>query len=327
MTIKEDSPGVAELKRDLLMHQASFNLFSTQKEIQEDEGGAGKLLMLNPNDLVDFRNHVFNEISSDDPRYTSLTNSIKNLGIVEPLIIFRNERNEYEIISGHCRKRIASDLNLDKVPVLLKNIDRNEATIMMITTNLERRENILPSEKAKSYQLLLDTIENQNGKKLGEGRYDRWEKLSEKLGKSKATVSRYIVLNSLIDELLDLVDIGRIHLGPATVIATLNEKTQKYIYKYFVESGGVSDKGVTPSHDQAIDIKMLEKGLDDLLDYEQVCDILAIPKPNQKPEFKIPPIMYDKYLSDCNKQSDVEREIIKAFEFYNKYKDLILNKK
>ena len=290
--------------------QAEFNLFSTQ-EMRDTEKGAGKLMMMNPDDLVDFQNHTFIGISQSDPRYTSLTQSIKDHGIMEPLIAFRNERDEFEIISGHCRRMIASDLELDQVPVLLKNVDRNEATIMMITTNLERRESILPSERAKSYQLLLETIENQNGKKLDEGKYDRWEKLAELLGVGSTTLKRY------------LVDIGRIHLKPATVIATLTEDTQNLVYQYFVETGGLSNKGVTPSHSQAVVMKELEKTLKDSLTFEQVCEILEKPKANQKTEFKISQNMYRNYFSDCNNQKDIEREIIKAMNFYKKYKDQI----
>jgi len=156
-----------------------------------------------------------------------------------------------------------------------------------------------------------------HGQTLGDGKYDRWEKLAEVLGLSQGSVANYIVLNNLTDGLMDLVDEGRIHLKPATVIARLSDETQEGIFRYYTESiRNGNGKGVTPSHMQAKEMLTIEKNTNDSLNYDVICNILKEKKANQVEKKLIPEYLQIKYFSDCKEQADYERKIVEVFEFY-----------
>ena len=181
---------------------ASYDdLFSTEESRAED--GMEKIMEISLVELHPFRNHPFKVL--DDDRMRDTVESIREYGVLVPVIARPREDGGYELISGHRRKRGCELLGLDTMPVIVRDLDDDAATIIMVDSNIQR-ENILPSEKAFAYKMKLEAIKHQGtlcqlGTKL---RSD--EIVGESVGESARTIQRFIRLTKLIPELLDMVD-------------------------------------------------------------------------------------------------------------------------
>lgn len=166
--------------------------------------------------LIDnFINHPFKVIENEDMK--RLKESVSQNGILEPIIV-RKKNDRYEIISGHRRKYVAEVLGDKKIPCIVKNMNDFEATILMVDSNLHR-ENILPSEKAKAYKMKLDAVKHQGKRTLDpSGPKLSISILEEKNNDSATQIKRYIRLNELIPELLQLVDNPYLDKSPTMVL-------------------------------------------------------------------------------------------------------------
>lgn len=184
--------------------------------------------------LHSFPGHPFQV--RDDQLMQQLVDSIRNVGVLVPAIVRKTKDGAYQLIGGHRRKHACEILGLDTLPCIIRDLDDNEATIMMVDSNFQR-ETILPSEKAKAYKMKLECIKrqgartdltsDQTGQKLT--RKTSRELISENSPDSSTQIQRFIRLNELIPELLQLVDEGKLAITPAVEISYLREEEQKML--------------------------------------------------------------------------------------------------
>ncbi|MBQ9199406.1 MAG: ParB/RepB/Spo0J family partition protein [Lachnospiraceae bacterium] len=290
-------------------------LFSTQQE--RDSYGIGELRNVYPEEVIEFKNHTFNVVHDEDME--ELINSIKENGVLEPGVAFYNEDGQLELIAGH-RRRYACQCAEKQLPVLIKNITRDDAIIIMGESNLNRRTNILPSEKAFTYRAMLEAMTRQ-GKRTdltsatGLPKLRARDELSKRVNESHEMIRRYIRLTYLNSNLLNLVDEKRMGIKPAVEISYLDSSLQKCIWDFYEANE------VTPSHAQAIQFKKLHQ--QKLLDENMIIQILSEEKPNQKEGFRISSDLVSKYFSDCATSSQIENRIIKALELLEKQEKIM----
>ena len=226
----------------------------------------------------------------------------------------------YELISGHRRKRAAQKLNIDSVKCIVRDLSDDEATIIMVDSNIQREE-VLPSEKAFAYKMKLEAMKHQ-GKKIDleideETSRPLVEKsvsadiLGNEVGESGRNIQRYIRLTHLIPELLEEVDNKRIAFRPAVDISYLPED-----YQYVILNTLQYDE-ISPSVAQAVKLKkMAQEGT---LTVEKVEELMAKEKPNQREYTKISTERLNKYIPDnVKRRGDIEEFVIKCVEDYVK---------
>lgn len=268
--------------------------------------------------IRDFPDHPY--LVKDDECMNDLVLSIKERGLIQPIIVRPIEDNLYEMVSGHRRKRAFELAGLKSIPAKVVEMTRDEAILVMVDSNLQR-EVILPSEKAKAYKMRLDAMKRQGrrsdltsrpmGDKLNNKRAG--EILGEVVGESERQVQRYIRLTELIPEMLDLVDEGKVAMRPAVEISYLPKESQEQLVKAMEYSDA------TPSHYQAIRMKNYYR--DGKLTEEVIDTIMDEAKPNQKEKSPF----RDKRIEGLIPQS-VPRDkqydyVLKALRFYNKYRE------
>ena len=246
----------------------------------------------------------------DDFDMELLIQSVLDYGVMFPIMVRPIENRQYEIVSGHRRVHACEKAGIDTIPAFIRPMSRDEAVIMMVDSNLQR-ESLLPSEKAFAYKLKMDALKRQ-GKRtdLTSDRVGPKLTAAEISDDDSATqVKRYIRLTYLIKPLLDLVDEGRIALGPAVELSYLPEETQRVVYDYYAENE------VTPSYSQANQMK--KRSAEGMLTLETMIGILEQPKPNQVETIRVPFETVRKYRpKDSVKQ--LQDFILKACEYYAK---------
>ena len=258
----------------------------------------------------DFPKHPFNV--KMDAEMEALIESIREFGILTPLIARKKENGRYEIIAGHRRKFAAKKLGLTELPVILRDMTRDEAVIAMVDSNLHR-ERILPSERAYAYKMKMEARKRQGARTdltstpvVAKLRTD--EAIGLENGDSKEQVRRYIRLTYLIKEILDMVDDGRIAFRPAVELSYLTVEQQKDLF-YTMES-----EDATPSLAQAIEMKKLSQ--QGKLTADKIFSIMLQQKPNQVEKIKIPASKFEKYFTRGTPQSQIETVIFQALEEY-----------
>ena len=209
----------------------------------------------------------------DDTEMEQLVHSILTQGLLTPISVRPIENNEYEVISGHRRLHACKKAGIETVPALIYALNRDEATIAMVDSNLHR-EKILPSEKAFAYKMKRDALSHQGktSPQVGE-KLLTVEKVGLDNGDSKNQVLRYIRLTELIPEILRMVDDGRIALTPAVELSYLTKLEQRDLLET------MESEDCTPSLPQAIQMKRLSQSGE--LDIDRIFDILREPKANQ----------------------------------------------
>lgn len=261
--------------------------------------------------LKPFENHPYKV--KNDAEMENLIESIREHGILSPIIARPIEDNEYEIISGHRRLFAGKRAGLLKVPALVAEMDRDTAAITLVDSNLHR-ENILPSEKAFAYKLKMEALSHQ-GKRTDLTSAQVEPKLSaeiigEKENISRETVKRYIRLTNLLPKLLDLADEGRIAFTPAVELSYLNDIEQQDLLEI------IESEDCTPSLSQAVRMKKLsQKGL---LTDDKILEIMSEEKANQKERIKIPTERIRKYFPKDFTNTQIEDTIIRLCENYYK---------
>ena len=300
----------------------------------ENERRYGMIDELEIDQIVPFKNHTFRVI--DDDKMDELVLSIKDHGVNEPAIVFINEENNYEMIAGHRRKRACELAGLATIPVIIKTLDRDEATILMGESNLTSRDEILPSEKAFTYKEMLEAMKRSAGrpkKNFGPGvqnfapegqNYDARKKMEEKVGESGRNISRYIRLTYLIEPLLKLVDLGKMAIKPAVELSYLDSTLQRDVYNYYTntvvldENGKEVISGTLPSVPQAKELRALNDAGE--LDEDKIAEVLGRLKPNQKEKIVLANdgLIAYKQARDLT-DSELEKKIMKALQFYDRY--------
>lgn len=223
--------------------------------------------------LIDpFPGHPFRV--TDDEAMRKLINSISESGVMTPVVLRKKDDGRYEMISGHRRKHACEQLGLRFIPAYIKNMNDDEAVISMVDSNIQR-EKLLPSEKASAYKMKMDALRHQ-GRKTSDpsGSKLSSEIAGESLGDSKTQVLRYIRLNSLIPELLKLVDNSKIAFQPAVELSFLSPQEQMNLFTT------METEESSPSLSQAKLMKRMSQ--DGKLDMDGIFGIMMKRKPNQQ---------------------------------------------
>ena len=224
--------------------------------------------------IEDFPDHPFQV--KDDESMDQLVESIRMNGVLNPVIALKIDENHYQLISGHRRKRACMLLGIDRIPLIGREMSKEEAVIEMVDSNLQR-ERILPSEKARAYKMKMEAMKKQGerrdltsnpvGGKLIKG-VETAEIIGEAAGESANQVRRYIRLNELTDELLEFVDEGKIGMRPAVELSYLQEEEMRDLVDF------IDNEEVFPSHAQTIRMRALSK--DGKLDREAIDTISSV---------------------------------------------------
>ena len=262
-------------------------------------------------ELHPFSDHPFGV--RDDEAMEQTVESIKEYGVLVPAIARPREDGGYEIIAGHRRKHACEIAGLKTMPVIVRDIDRNTATIVMVDSNLQR-ENILPSERAKAYKMKLDAIKRQGARTdLTSAQVAQKlsvEKVAEDAGTSKDQVRRYIRLNELQPELQHLVDEGKIGMTPAVEISYLKPDEQKML----VET--IDSEQATPSFSQAQRMRRLSQ--EGKLNDDAVLGIMMEQKKPENWDLKLPMEKIRKFFPRSYTPQRMEETIIKLLETWMK---------
>lgn len=298
------------------------DLFTTQQE--RDEAKLKKIHDIPLDQIDDFPSHPFKVM--DDEEMLKLVESIREYGVITPAIVRKKEDGKYEMISGHRRKRACALAGIETLRAEVVEMSRDEAIIFMVDSNLQRTK-ILPSEKAFSYKMRLEAMKRQ-GKRTDltsvpmaqklKGKTSR-EILSLEVGESQDNVRRYIRLTELIPEILEMVDQEQVALRPAVEISYLPKKMQKTLCEI------MDMEQCTPSHAQTLRMRrMLENGK---LTGESLLAIMQEEKPNQKERLVLRDSRVQKLFPRNLPAEKREEYIIKAMEYYGKYRERLKESK
>ena len=290
------------------------DLFSSQESREEES--LSKIRDIPLEMIDDFPDHPFKV--KDDEDMMHLVESVIEHGILVPAILRMKDDGRYELIAGHRRKRACQLAGLDTLRSEVVDLDRDEATIYMVDSNLQRTT-ILPSEKAFSYKMRLEAMKRKAGRPSKEngdpvGPNLRSSNLLAKEVEDSATqIKRYIRLTELIAPILEMVDDGKIALRPAVEISYLPEELQ---YELF---GSMEQEDCTPSHAQAVRMrKLLDEGK---LTAESIYAILSEEKPNQKEKLVLREGRIVNLIPPSIPMAKREDYIIKALTYYAKYRE------
>ena len=288
------------------------DLFSTQE--LRDDAKLSKIRDI-PLELIDdFPDHPFKV--RDDEDMIQLVESIKERGVITPATVRQKEDGRYELISGHRRKRACELAGFEALRCEVVDLDRDAATVLMVESNFQRSQ-ILPSEKAFAYKMRLEAMKRQGQRSdltlspVGT-KFDRSsEAITEETGDSRNQIHRYIRLTNLVQELLDLVDEGKIKMRPAVELSYLDEDSQRAVVDE------IDLNQCTPSHDQTI--RMRKFFTEGKLTPEVVSAIMSEEKPNQREKIVL---RGDKVRSLIPKNipvSQTEDYVVKALEHYSRF--------
>lgn len=290
------------------------DLFSTDESRAEAQ--LEKVVMLNPADISDFPNHPFKV--KQDEAMAEMVDSVKQYGVLVPALVRPKADGGYEMVAGHRRKCAATLAGITEMPCIVRNLTDDEATIIMVDSNLQR-ETILPSEKAFAYKMKLEAIKRQGQRsdltstplepKLKGSRSN--EELAASSPDSRSQIQRYIRLTELIPPVLDMVDSGKIAFRPAVELSYLSKEQQQSLYDT------MECEDCTPSLAQAI--KMKEFSRDGKLTEEVILSIMQEEKPNQreKPAFRDERIT--RLIPKSIPRGQETDFVIRALEFYNRH--------
>ena len=258
--------------------------------------------------LKPFDNHPYKV--KDDEEMETLVDSIKEQGILSPIIARPLENGEYEIISGQRTLFDSKRAGLTEVPTLVIEMDRHNAAIELVDSNLHR-DNILPSEKAFAYKLKMEAMSRQGHRTdltLSQvaTKYDTAAEIGEQMKESRDQVFRYIRLTNLHPKLLEYVDEGRIAFTPAVELSYLNDIEQQDLIQT------IESEDCTPSLSQAVRMKKLSQ--QGLLDDDKIFEIMSEEKANQKERIKILTERVRKYFPESYTKSQIEDAIVKLCE-------------
>lgn len=287
------------------------DLFSTEESRTEAEKERVQDIPIA--EIDGFPDHPFH-VDMDDAM-SEMVESVKRFGVLSPAVARQKEDGRYELISGHRRKKACELAGIEKMPVIVRNMGRDEAIIFMVDSNLQR-ERLLPSEKAFSYKMKLDAMKRKQGERTDltsapmVQKLTSRELLAEKSGDSHEQVRRYIRLTELIPDLLQMVDEGKIAFRPAVELSYLSKEEQASLLMT------MESEVCTPSLAQAIKIKKFSQ--EGRLNDDVILSILSEEKPNQKEVYKLPKERLDKYFPKGTPPEKIEEIIFKALELYRK---------
>ena len=300
-------------------------LFSTEEE--RAEARLEKVVNLSPSEISDFPNHPFKVRMDEAMR--EMAESVKQYGVLVPALVRPKPEGGYEMVAGHRRKKAADLAGLSEIPCIVRRLTNDEATIIMVDSNLQR-EQILPSEKAFAYKMKLDAIKRQGQRTDLTSDPVGWKLngkesasiVGKEGGDSQTQVRRYIRLTHLIPEILELVDNSvlkdqemlQIAMRPAVELSYLRKEEQSDLFAI------MDEMDCTPSHAQAIKMRQMSEAKTggERLAKDALVSIMKEEKPNQKEQFKMPKEKLSRYFAPGTPAQKIEDTIIKALELYRK---------
>ena len=287
------------------------DLFSTQEE--RDDAKLERVMELSLSEISDFPNHPF-KVRLDE-EMQEMSESVKKYGVLVPALV-RPKDGGYEMIAGHRRKMASELAEHGSMPCIVRNLSDDEATIIMVDSNLQR-EKILPSEKAFAYKMKLEALRRQAGRPSKnnsatvlqnyEGKTSR-ELIAEKSPDSHEQIRKYIRITELIPEAINMVDEGKIAMRPAVELSYLPKEEQQILMT------AIASEDCTPSHVQAMKIrKFSEEGR---LNEDVILSIMQEEKPNQVEQFKLPKEKISKFFAPGTPADKIQDTIVKALELW-----------
>ena len=296
------------------------NLFSSEQERQDAK--LEKIQILPLSELHPFEGHPFQV--RDDEEMDKMVDSVKEYGVMTPAIVRPRRDGGYEIVAGHRRCHASRRAGVDTMPCIVRDMDDDTAIILMVDSNCQR-EHILPSEKAKAYEMKLNAIKRQGqrsdltsgqlGQKLNHG--VSVEQVADDAGTSIKQVQRFIRLNKLTPDLMQLVDDGRLKTTPAVELSYLTPEEQEEFLSYMEE------EGCTPSLSQAQKLKAASK--ESVLTKDKIHGIMSARSPSVKPrepQLTIAVSKVERYFPKGCTSEQMESTILKLLEnYYRKRQD------
>ena len=286
-------------------------LFKSEKTKREEN--TEKVININLDEISDFPNHPFKV--KKDKAMIDLSDSIAKGDVLVPALVRSKVDGGYEMIAGHRRKYACSLANHTTITCIVRNLSDDEATIIMVDTNLRQRENLLPSEKGFAYKMKLDAMNRQGlrtdltSRQVGE-KLNSIKSLSKQIDESERQIQRYIRLTNLIKPILDMVDEQHIALNPAVEISFLEVSYQEYLLNVMQQND------CTPSHAQTLKMHKLDK--EGSLTTDVIDNIMSEEKPNQIEKIKIPKNRIKNFFNNKTSEKEIEDTIIKALELYQR---------
>ena len=290
------------------------NLFSSEQERQDAK--LEKIQILPLSELHPFEGHPFQV--RDDEEMDKMVDSVKEYGVMTPAIVRPRRDGGYEIVAGHRRCHASRRAGVDTMPCIVRDMDDDTAIILMVDSNCQR-EHILPSEKAKAYEMKLNAIKRQGqrsdltsgqlGQKLNHG--VSVEQVADDAGTSIKQVQRFIRLNKLTPDLMQLVDDGRLKTTPAVELSYLTPEEQEEFLSYMEE------EGCTPSLSQAQKLKAASK--ESVLTKDKIHGIMSTRSPSVKPrepQLTIAVSKVERYFPKGFTSDQMQNLIVKLLENY-----------
>lgn len=297
-------------KSDFTLLTTSLDeLFSSQEE--RDDAKLERVKEIPLNEFHPFKDHPFKIQNNEEMK--RLIESIQKFGTLTPALARPLPEGGYELISGHRRLAACQVLELETMPVIVREMTDDEAVIAMVDANLQR-EHILPSEKAFAYKMKLDAIKHQGvtSRQLGEKLLSVTQ-VSKESDDSERQVQRYIRLTYLIPELLSMVDENKIAFNPAVEISYLDKAEQRVLLN------AMELNDCTPSHAQSIRLKKLSQ--EGVLQDQRIYDILAEQKPNQQEQYKFKREDIRKYFPQSYTDKQICDIVIKLLEQWQRRRE------
>ena len=286
------------------------NLFSSEQERQDAK--LEKIQILPLTKLHPFRNHPFQV--RDDDEMDKMVDSIKEYGVMTPAIVRPRKDGGYEIVAGHRRCHASQRAGVETMPCIVRDMDDDTAIILMVDSNCQR-EHILPSEKAKAYEMKLAAIKRQGQRRdLTSGQVVHKlsvQEVADGSGEGYKTVQRFIRLNKLTPELMKMVDDGKLKTTPAVELSYLTPEEQEDFLSY------MESEGCTPSLSQAQKLKEASK--ESVLTSEKIQHIMAAKPPSVKPrdpQLMIPVAKVERYFPKGFTSDQMQQVIVKLLENY-----------
>jgi ParB family chromosome partitioning protein len=286
------------------------NLFSSEQERQDAK--LEKIQILPLTELHPFRNHPFQV--RDDDEMNKMVDSVKEYGVMTPAIVRPRKDGGYEIVAGHRRCHASQRAGVETMPCIVRDMDDDTAIILMVDSNCQR-EHILPSEKAKAYEMKLAAIKRQGQRRdLTSGQVVQKlsvQEVADGSGEGYKTVQRFIRLNKLTPELMKMVDDGKLKTTPAVELSYLTPEEQEDFLSY------MESEGCTPSLSQAQKLKEASK--ESVLTPEKIQHIMAAKPPSVKPrdpQLMIPVAKVERYFPKGFTSDQMQQVIVKLLENY-----------
>ena len=304
-------------KLDLGLQSAYDELFMNEQGRAENR--LPKIYDIPLSEIDEFPNHPYQVRMDED--MTQLVESVKERGIITPVILRKKEDGRYEMVSGHRRMKACELAGLETVKADVQDLTRDEAIILMVESNLQR-STILPSEKAAAYKMRLEAMKRQAGRPsqenyspLGNNSSPSTSsaEMAEQVGESKTQIFRYIRLTELVPGLVNMVDEGRIAMRPAVELSYLSEQEQEDLLE------SISYQDATPSLAQAIKMRQFSK--DGKLTEEVIESIMCEEKPNQREKISFRADRLRQFIPASVTPRETEDYVLKALEYYQRYRE------